>query len=205
MSNSTGHAAGLELDEMTEPAGSSDVVHVVVATREEELLWAVFDGFCELPTVRVTGCSTLPQTRQICAADPAAYLIIDMGLLEHEPMDLITLANLSDSRCHIVALTTHPVFEIGARSGSAAAFGTTVGMGWVMGLCAGGPSSSAARAKPEQGYQRAGSGGQELAALEGRPGIGAHRVFVVAGLDGLITLHSRSPSSSSFRRPRGRP
>lgn len=119
MSNSTGHAAGLELDEMAEPAGSSELVHVVVATREEELLWAVFDGFCELPTVRVTGCSTLPQTRQICAADPAAYLIIDMGLLEHEPMDLITLANLSDSRCHIVALTTHPVFEIGARFGSA--------------------------------------------------------------------------------------
>ena len=49
-------------------------------------------------SVRVTGCSTLPQTRQICAADPPSYLIIDMALLENEPMDLITLANFSDSQ-----------------------------------------------------------------------------------------------------------
>jgi DNA-binding NtrC family response regulator len=78
-----------------------------------------FDGFSELASVRVTGCSTLPQTRQICAADPPHYLIIDMALLENEPMDLITLANLSDCQSHIVALTDHPVFEIGARFGKA--------------------------------------------------------------------------------------
>ena len=121
MSNSTERTAkqNLEWDELRDPSQSPDMVHVVVATREEELLWAVFDGFCELSTVRVTGCSTLPQTRQICAADPPSYLIIDMALLEHEPMDLITLANLSDSKCHIVALTSHPVFEIGARFGKA--------------------------------------------------------------------------------------
>lgn len=121
MSNSTDSTAKheTEWDELPEAAPSPDMVHLVVATREEELLWSVFDGFCELSTVRVTGCSTLPQTRQICAADPPSYLIIDMSLLEHEPMDLITLANLSDSRCHIVALTSHPVFEIGARFGKA--------------------------------------------------------------------------------------
>lgn len=121
MSNSADHAATheLEWEEQQEGAPSTGMVHLVVATREEELLWSVFDGFCELSTVRVTGCSTLPQTRQICAADPPSYLIIDMGLLEHEPMDLITLANLSDSSCHIVALTSHPVFEIGARFGKA--------------------------------------------------------------------------------------
>jgi hypothetical protein len=121
MGNSTEHAAkhDLEWDELHDTTPADDMVHVVVATREEELLWAVFDGFCELSTVRVTGCSTLPQTRQICAADPPSYLIIDMSLLDHEPMDLITLANLSDSRCHIVALTKHPVFEIGARFGKA--------------------------------------------------------------------------------------
>lgn len=119
MGNSTEQAATFEFEEMVDPATTADMVHVVVATREEDLLWAVFDGFCELPTVRVTGCSTLPQTRQICAADPPTYLIIDVGLLDHEPMDLITLANLSDSQCHIVALTSHPVFEIGARFGNA--------------------------------------------------------------------------------------
>ncbi len=120
MGNSTEHTDHeLRIEDLQDPMTAPDLVHVVVATREEELLWAVFDGFCELPTVRVTGCSTLPQTRQICAADPAGYLIIDMTLLEHEPMDLITLANLSDSQCHIVALTDHPIFEIGARFGNA--------------------------------------------------------------------------------------
>ena len=119
MGNSTEHTGTFEYEDLRDPATTADMVHVVVATREEDLLWAVFDGFCELPTVRVTGCSTLPQTRQICAADPPTYLIIDVELLEHEPMDLITLANLSDSQCHIVALTKHPVFEIGARFGNA--------------------------------------------------------------------------------------
>jgi hypothetical protein len=108
-----------ETEDLRDTSTVADMVHVVVSTREEELLWAVFDGFSELPTVRVTGCSTLPQTRQICAADPPAYLIIDMTLLDHEPMDLITLANLSSRRTHIVALTEHPVFEIGARFGKA--------------------------------------------------------------------------------------
>jgi len=121
MSNRSGHAGSIEreIEELRDPSNTPDMVHVVVSTREEELLWAVFDGFSELPTVRVTGCSTLPQTRQICAADPPSYLIIDMTLLDHEPMDLITLANLSNCRSHIVALTDHPVFEIGARFGKA--------------------------------------------------------------------------------------
>ena len=119
MGNSTEHTGTSEFDDLRDPSTTPNMVHVVVATREEDLLWAVFDGFCELPTVRVTGCSTLPQTRQICAADPPTYLIIDVDLLEHEPMDLITLANLADSQCHIVALTKHPVFEIGARFGNA--------------------------------------------------------------------------------------
>ena len=119
MGNSTEHASSFEFEDLRDPAAAPDMVHVVVATREEDLLWAVFDDFCGLPTVRVTGCSTLPQTRQICAADAPSYLIIDASLLEHEPMDLITLANLSDSQCHIVALTNHPVFEIGARFGNA--------------------------------------------------------------------------------------
>ncbi len=109
----------IEFEDMRDTSTATEMVHVVVSTREEELLWAVFDGFSELPTVRVTGCSTLPQTRQICAADPPSYLIIDMTLLDHEPMDLITLANLSSRRTHIVALTDHPVFEIGARFGKA--------------------------------------------------------------------------------------
>ena len=121
MSNRTGHTDTFkhEIEELRDPGNLPDMVHVVVSTREEELLWAVFDGFSELPTVRVTGCSTLPQTRQICAADSPAYLIIDMALLNQESMDLITLANLSKCQTHIVALTDHPVFEIGARFGKA--------------------------------------------------------------------------------------
>jgi hypothetical protein len=85
-----------ELEDLRDPMSVPDMVHVVISTREEELLWAVFDGFSE-----------------------PNYLIIDMALLENEPMDLITLANLSDCRSHIVALTDHPVFEIGARFGKA--------------------------------------------------------------------------------------
>jgi len=108
-----------EVDELRDPLRIPDMAHIVVATREEDFLWSVFDGFSELPTVRVTGCSTLPQTRQICAADPPGFLIIDMALLEHEPMGLITLANLSDCKSHIVGITDHPVFEIGARFGKA--------------------------------------------------------------------------------------
>lgn len=115
---STNFAAST-MDELREPVAIPDQAHVVVATREESFLWSVFDGFSELPTVRVTGCSTLPQTRQICAADPPGFLVIDMALLEHEPMGLITLANLSDCQTHIVGITDHPVFEIGARFGRA--------------------------------------------------------------------------------------
>ncbi len=107
------------VDELRDPVPVPDQAHVVVATREENFLWSVFDGFSELPTVRVTGCSTLPQTRQVCAADPPGFLIIDMALLENEPMGLITLANLSDCQTHIVGITDHPVFEIGARFGRA--------------------------------------------------------------------------------------
>ena len=121
MGNHSDHARNhnQEYEDLRDPMSVPDMVHVVISTREEELLWAVFDGFSELASVRVTGCSTLPQTRQICAADPPNYLIIDMNLLENEPMDLITLANLSSRRTHIVALTDHPVFEIGARFGKA--------------------------------------------------------------------------------------
>ena len=107
------------VDELRDRLSEPDLAHVVVATREEDFLWAVFDGFAELPSVRVTGCSTIPQTRQICAADPPGFLVIDMSLLEHEPMALMTLANLSNFETHIIALTEHPVFEIGARFGQA--------------------------------------------------------------------------------------
>ena len=108
-----------DVDELRDRLPETDLAHVVVATREEDFLWAVFDGFAELPSVRVTGCSTIPQTRQICTADPPGFLVIDMGLLEHEPMALMTLANLSNFETHIIALTEHPVFEIGARFGQA--------------------------------------------------------------------------------------
>jgi len=118
-SNETTDLHANEVDELRDPMTIPDMAHIVVATREEDFLWSVFDGFNELPTVRVTGCSTLPQTRQICAADPPGFLIIDMALLEHEPMGLITLANLSDCQSHIVGITDHPVFEIGARFGQA--------------------------------------------------------------------------------------
>ena len=121
MGNSTEHTDvhDLEIEDLRDSASVPEMVHVVISTREEDLLWSVFDGFSELATVRVTGCSTLPQTRQVCAADPPSFLIIDMDLLDHDSMDLVTLANLSDYHTHIVALSNHPVFEIGARFGKA--------------------------------------------------------------------------------------
>jgi hypothetical protein len=44
-----------ELEDLRDPMSVPDMVHVVISTREEELLWAVFDGFSELSSVRVTG------------------------------------------------------------------------------------------------------------------------------------------------------
>ena len=92
-----------------------------------------------------------------------------------------------------------------------AAVGTDLEIGvGVVGVAAVGAARSAdlgvgAVAGREEDDEAAAGELEELAALEGRPGIGAHRVFVVAGFEGLIALHGRPPSSSSFGRPRGRP
>jgi len=74
-----------ELEDIRDTMSVPDMIHVVISTREEELLWAVFDGFSELSSVRVTGCSTLPQTRQICAADPPNYRSSKLALDSAKP------------------------------------------------------------------------------------------------------------------------
>lgn len=108
-----------EVDDLREPVSDLDPAHVVVATHDEEFMWSVFDGFSEMSSIRVTGCSSLAQTQQICGTDPPGFLVIDMLMVENEPMALMTIANLSGYATHIIALTEHPVFEIGARFGDA--------------------------------------------------------------------------------------
>jgi len=94
-------------------------LHVVVAAEQEDLAWQVFNAFNDLPDVRVTGCRTITQTRYVCTLDPPHVVIIDMSLLSQDPLGLVSLANSGRENTHIVALSDHPVFEVGARFGRA--------------------------------------------------------------------------------------
>jgi len=93
--------------------------HVVVATGEQDITWGVFHAFEQLSEVRVTGCVSLTQTRCVCAVDPPQIIVLDMRLLADDPLGLVNLANTAPPHTHIVALSDHPVFEVGARFGKA--------------------------------------------------------------------------------------
>jgi DNA-binding NtrC family response regulator len=93
--------------------------HVVVASFDHDLVWSVFNTFEATPEVRVTGCSTMTQARFVCAADPPQVVVVDMRLLSEDPLGLVNLANTARAHTHIVALSDHPVFEVGARFGQA--------------------------------------------------------------------------------------
>jgi len=93
--------------------------HVVVATGEQDITWGVFRAFEQLSEVRVTGCTSMTQARHVCAADPPEVVVLDMRLLADDPLGLVNLANTAPAHTHIVALSDHPVFEVGARFGKA--------------------------------------------------------------------------------------
>jgi DNA-binding NtrC family response regulator len=93
--------------------------HVLVATDQQDLIWCVFNTFNQVDEVRVTGCSSMIQARHVCAVDPPQVVVIDMRLLSDDPLGLANLANSSNPHTHIVALSDHPVFEVGARFGKA--------------------------------------------------------------------------------------
>ncbi len=93
--------------------------HVMVATFDQEVVWSVFNTFEATPEVRVTGCSTMTQARFVCSADPPQVMVIDMRLLAEDPLGLVNLANTARPHTHIVALSDHAVFEVGARFGRA--------------------------------------------------------------------------------------
>ena len=93
--------------------------HVVVASPEQEITWGVFHAFEKLSEVRVTGCSTMSQARYVCTIDPPQVVVLDMRLLADDPLGLVNLANTAQPHTHIVALSDHPVFEVGARFGQA--------------------------------------------------------------------------------------
>ena len=93
--------------------------HVVVATAEQAVTWGVFHAFEQLGQVRVTGCNSMTQARSVCAFDPPQVIVLDMRLLEEDPLGLVNLANTAPPHTHIVALSDHPVFEVGARFGKA--------------------------------------------------------------------------------------
>ena len=98
-------------------AGITLPLHVLVATDEQELAWSVFSAFDELADVRVTGCTTMTQMRYVSVLDPPQIIVIDMELLSQDPLGLVSLANTARPHTHIVALSNHPVFEVGARFG----------------------------------------------------------------------------------------
>jgi DNA-binding NtrC family response regulator len=93
--------------------------HVLVATGETDLTWSVFNTFDQIDEVRVTGCSTMTQARYVCSTDPPEVVVVDMRLLADDPLGLVNLANTASPLTHIVALSDHPVFEVGARFGQA--------------------------------------------------------------------------------------
>jgi DNA-binding NtrC family response regulator len=93
--------------------------HVVVASFDHDLVWSVFNTFEPNPEVRVTGCSTMTQARFVCATDPPQVVVLDMRLLSEDPLGLVNLANTARAHTHIVALSDHSVFEVGARFGKA--------------------------------------------------------------------------------------
>ncbi len=93
--------------------------HVVVATGEQDITWGVFHAFERLSEVRVTGCASMTQARCVCAVDPPQIIVLDMRLLADDPLGLVNLANTAPPHTHIVALSDHPVFEVGARFGKA--------------------------------------------------------------------------------------
>lgn len=96
-----------------------DPRHVVVASSERDLTWSVFNTFDDLSQVRVTGCSSMLQARYVCTIDPPQVIVVDMRLLSDDPLGLVNLANTAPPHTHIVALSDHPVFEVGARFGRA--------------------------------------------------------------------------------------
>jgi len=93
--------------------------HVVVATGDQAITWGVFHAFEQRSGVRVTGCTSMTQTRCVCAVDPPQIVVLDMRLLADDPLGLVNLANTAPPHTHIVALSDHPVFEVGARFGKA--------------------------------------------------------------------------------------
>ncbi len=103
-------------DAATSPPPPSPL-HVVVATEHEDLTWSVFNALGALPEVRVTACRSAAQARYVCALDPPQIVIVDLQILEHDPLALVFLANTAREHTHIVALSDHPVFEVGARFG----------------------------------------------------------------------------------------
>jgi hypothetical protein len=46
-------------------------------------------------------------------------IVVDMGLLDGDPLGLVHLANTALAHTHIVALSNYPIFEVGARFGKA--------------------------------------------------------------------------------------
>jgi len=101
------------------PTLETPQLHVLVATEHEDLTWSVFNALGTMPQVRVTGCRTIAQARYVCALDPPQVVIVDMPILRHDPLALVSIANTAKEHTHIVALSEHPVFEVGARFGRA--------------------------------------------------------------------------------------
>jgi len=91
--------------------------HVLVATEDDDFQWSVFEGLKGREGLRVTGCPSVRQTRQICFSDPPDVIVVDLDLLANEPLALVSLASCAPTTTHIVGLTEHPVENVGSRFG----------------------------------------------------------------------------------------
>jgi len=96
---------------------ASQRTHVLVATEDDDFQWSVFEGLKGHDGLRVTGCPSVRQTRQICFSDPPDVIVVDLELLANEPLALVSLATCAPATTHIVGLTESPVDNVGSRFG----------------------------------------------------------------------------------------
>jgi hypothetical protein len=89
--------------------------HVVVVTEDEPFLWSTFASLGSDARMRVTGCSSVRETAQLCARYRPRAIVVDLAILQEEPAALASLASLVPVETHVIGLTTQPVSDFNSR------------------------------------------------------------------------------------------
>jgi hypothetical protein len=90
--------------------------HFVVVTEDESFMWSTFETLGSDSELRVTGCSSIRETTEICARYRPRAIVVDLALLGEEPAALASLASLVPVETHVIGLTTQPVSDFSSRA-----------------------------------------------------------------------------------------